>query len=220
MSTKQKQVQVEFLHKPAYSRDGMPLNIGEGLLAPKPIKYDELATKHIQKSKKNALSDQAKDIKYNIKLHAKLKSFRSKDHHFCNYLKNICSDHYCEALRNILPLEGSTLPLADLPISMSEEPLRINSRIRAILKCGEVYEGQKDGDIRKCAYISRHLNTTPLPNRNEEVRVFFQKNGSDLEIVALDLYHLLATGNRPKYIEKYKKVSDYNTCFTDLKGLK
>lgn len=143
-----------------------------------------------------------------ISLNADLKSFKVKDEKFSNFIQRKDSPYtVCNALKKIFSCAGNDLTIQDVPFELDEDTLEKHARQNKILKASGLSPAIIKGDINKAAY--RDAATKGLLDKyksNQPMRVFFVDKGSSnssrkIEIIIIDLYHLLATKRTKDYDE-------------------
>lgn len=155
-----------------------------------------------------------------VNINKDLKSFRNKEKKFHNFIKSKRDNSLeIEKLKTIFDLTKKSVCNPDeIPfILMDNSYLTLNERVKNILKSSGLSVDFRH--IKKTTYVQTgRKELTNNYNRGEIVRVFYRDlpGFSGIEIVLIDLYHLLATRNNRCIIHNFNKTKNYSCCMRTL----
>lgn len=153
-----------------------------------------------------------------VTLNANLKSFKLKEEKFSNHIKKVDSSKECNALRRIfLCTKSNELKVKEIPFCLNDETLHKNKRQRNILDVSGLSKSVLNNSIGKATYLDEVSRGFVNPKDGQPIRVYFVEkpktdDSREIEIIIIDLYHLLATRNT----KNYDSVKQYNTCMTKV----
>ncbi len=171
---------------------------------------------------KEHLKEKAKRSKppeVQLTFHKNLRSFRNKEHKFCNFLDSKGCTKEKEALQKIFENEGEVCTRDLLPFTLEEETLRLEERPKTILDAAGLLNNEKSGDIGKGTYLDQisKLNSTTA-KKGQPIRIYFKDEDGKVEIILIDLYHMFASNKMKEITKKYRILSRYNYCMNNIRG--
>lgn len=152
-----------------------------------------------------------KRVKFTI--NPKIKSFIHKKELFSNKLKKIDNGKECSALQTIFSLNNKETFWEDVPIFVDEKGLNANERILNILEKSPI-DISFSTAIGKAYFMNGFTRT-----KDDYIRIYYKRKDQNIDIVLVDLYHLLAYDlekNQKFITDKFNQVKSFGACMSQI----